>query len=295
MGNDQPSWTVGFHTASDGYRWCYRHYPVHAVPRAQVVCVHGIQSHAGWYAHSCSRLAAAGFEVSFLDRRGSGQNDAARGDTPSFRRLLDDIAEYVRIQRSQSTRPFFLLAISWGAKLAVGLIRRHPGLVDGLILVAPGFFPRVAPTMGERIGMLGARLVNPGRLFPVPLDEPQLFTATPRWLDFLRNDPLALRQATARFFVESVRLDWYLRFTATHITLPILTLLAEMDRIIDNSRTRAFLERFPVRDKTIIEYPGAHHTLEFEPDPEPFINDVIAWLDRHLALPVSDAQASKPA
>ena len=51
--------------------------------------MHGIQSHAGWYEHSCRRLSEVGFAVSFLDRRGSGQNTEGRGDTPSFRRLLD--------------------------------------------------------------------------------------------------------------------------------------------------------------------------------------------------------------
>src|SRR5258707_14607643 len=162
------------------------------VPRAHVVCVHGVQSHASWYGHSCSRLSAAGFEVSFLDRRGSGRNEAARGDTPSFRRLLDDIAEYLRDQRGRSERPLFLMAISWGAKLAAGLARRHPGLMDGLVLVAPGFFPRVAPTRRERLGILWARILDPRRLFPFPLNEPKFFTSTPRWMEFLRNEPLAL-------------------------------------------------------------------------------------------------------
>jgi alpha-beta hydrolase superfamily lysophospholipase len=170
----------------------------------------------------------------------------------------------------------------------VGLGHRHSGLTDGLVLVAPGFCPRVAPRLGERLAILAARVVNPQRLFPVPLNEPELFTATPRWQEFLRNDPLALRRATARFFVESVRLDWYVRFAVGHITMPTLTLLAEKDRIIDNARTRALLARFPARDNQIIEYPGAHHTLEFEPDPEPFICDIIAWLDRRMAQTPSD-------
>ena len=56
------------HTASDGYRFRYRRYDA-AAPRAQVVFVHGIQSHAGWYERSCTLLAQAGFTVTFLDRR----------------------------------------------------------------------------------------------------------------------------------------------------------------------------------------------------------------------------------
>ena len=41
-------------TAGDGYRWHYHHYAA-AEPRARVVCLHGIQSHSGWYQHSCRR------------------------------------------------------------------------------------------------------------------------------------------------------------------------------------------------------------------------------------------------
>ena len=80
------------HTASDGYRWQYRHYVPASTTRARVVCIHGIQSHGGWYEESCTELCHAGFNVSFLDRRGSGLNPEGRGDAPSFRRLVDDIA-----------------------------------------------------------------------------------------------------------------------------------------------------------------------------------------------------------
>ena len=70
------------HTAGDGYRWRYRHYPPTGESRARIVCVHGIQSHGGWYQGSCERLAQVGFEVYFLDRRGSGLNEIDRGESP---------------------------------------------------------------------------------------------------------------------------------------------------------------------------------------------------------------------
>ena len=243
--------------------------------------MHGIQSHAGWYEHSCQRLSAAGFAVSFLDRRGSGANGEARGDTPSFRRLLDDLAEFLRpLRQREPALPIFLAGISWGGKPVVALQRRHPGLCDGIALLCPGFRPQVGPSRKERLGILLSRLVSPRRLFPVPLSDPQLFTATPSRQQFIRDDPLSIRRATARFFVESVRLDLYLRFAVSHVRVPILLLLAERDRIIDNAKTRAFVERFPAADKEIHEYAGAHHTLEFEENPELFLADLLRWLER---------------
>jgi alpha-beta hydrolase superfamily lysophospholipase len=176
----------------------------------------------------------------------------------------------------------FLLAVSWGGKLAVALERRHPGLVDGLALLCPGFFPRVRPTLWQRLGILWSRLIRPSRLYPIPLNEPELFTATPRWLQYLREDPLSLHQATARFFVESVRLDGYLRFVPKYVHVPVLVLLAEKDRIIHNDKTRRFVDRLATADKELIEYPGAHHTLEFEPEPGRFISDLRGWLERKI-------------
>jgi alpha-beta hydrolase superfamily lysophospholipase len=184
------SHTLETHVAGDGYRWHYRRYSPPGSARARVVCIHGIQSHAGWYEHSCRRLAAAGYAVSFLDRRGAGANPEGRGDTPGFRRLLDDLAEFLRAPPSdEAGLPTFLLAISWGGKPAVALQKRHPGLVDGLALLCPGFCPIVGPGRRERLAILWARLTSPSRLFPIPLSDPQLFTATPRLTD--RGVPIA--------------------------------------------------------------------------------------------------------
>lgn len=269
--------TIDEYTTSDGYRSRFRRYePATSPARGEIVCIHGVQSHGGWYEHSCTRLSQAGFRVTFLDRRGSGLNDRDRGDTPGFGRLLDDLAEFVEPLRP----PVFLAAISWGGKLGVALQRRHPGLVAGLALLCPGFFPRVQHSLAEKIGIGWSSFFRPRRRFRIPLNEPELFTANPRWQEFLRQDSLRLHDATARFFVESVRLDRYLRRAPEHVRVPVLLLLAEKDRIIDNARTRSFVDRFASGDKEVIEYAGAHHTLEFEPDPDRYINDMVAWLDR---------------
>jgi alpha-beta hydrolase superfamily lysophospholipase len=179
----------------------------------------------------------------------------------------------------------FLVGISWGGKLAAALQWRHPGLVDGLALLCPGFCSKVRPPFGQRAQILWSRLVAPRRLFPVPLSDPALFTAAPRWQQFIRDDPLALRQATARLLVESVRLDGYLRFVPGAVRVPVLLLLAEHDRIIDNAATRRYVARFASPDKEIIEYSGAHHTLEFEPDPDRHLTDLLRWLERRAGAP----------
>lgn len=288
MGDIPATWTTSEFKTSDGYVLKVRRYAAAGIVKGEIVALHGVQSHAGWYEFSSTYLSQRGYNVSFLDRRGSGANIEMRGDCPSFRRLVDDVADYLAsVPRAISREkmvvpvPVFLSSVSWGGKIAVALERRHPGLVDGLILLCPGFFPKIHPPLGERIHTFFARLIRPKMLFPIPLNDPELFTSTPRWLDFLRGDPLSLHQATARFMIESARLDAYLRFTPKYVHVPTLVLLAEQDRIINNAKTREFIERFATDDKTVREIAGAHHTLEFEPDPTIFLVEVLSWLDRH--------------
>jgi alpha-beta hydrolase superfamily lysophospholipase len=273
--------TVHTFRSSDGYVWYYRRYAAVGRPRGIVVLLHGIRSHGGWYGRSSQALAQAGYEVVFLDRRGSGLNTAHRGDSPTFRRLLDDGVEFVmECRRSRPWLPIHLAGISWGGKLAVGLPYRKPGLIHSLVLLCPGLVPKVSPTIGQRLAISRARVLNPTRRFPIPLNEPELFTASPMAQQFIESDRHGLRQATARFLFSSVSLDWYLKRAVKRVSVPTLLMLAEHDRIIDNAGTRQMVLAFASHRKTLIEYPGAHHTLEFEPDGHPFLRDWLRWLDK---------------
>ena len=159
-----------------------------------------------------------------------------------------------------------MVAISWGGKIGAGLCYRFPDLLDGLALLAPGFCPRIRPPLAERLAIAPAALVSPTKRFPIPLSDPALFTATPHWQKFIAEDVLSLREATARFLVESIKFDVYLSGAPRHVEVPVLLQLAGEDRIIDNAQMRRYIERFATPRTEIIEYEAAHHTLEFEPE-----------------------------
>ena len=57
------AYTLEEFTAGDGYRWRYRRYAPEGTVRGEIVFLHGIQSHGGWYEYSCPQLARAGYGV----------------------------------------------------------------------------------------------------------------------------------------------------------------------------------------------------------------------------------------
>jgi alpha-beta hydrolase superfamily lysophospholipase len=276
------------YTASDGYRLHYRHWEPEAGPKARIVALHGIQSHSGWFTYSSRRLCEAGFEVLFLDRRGSGMNEPARGDAASDAQLVDDVTQMLvrvgeRSGASDSRRPVILLGMSWGGKLAAVTAARSPDLVDQLVLLYPGLCAHVHTRWDQNLWLaMASRLGMRGRRIRVPLDDAALFTGDRVWQDFIRTDPLALRDVSVSFLLANRRLDRALPQLPAVIRCPLLAMLAGRDEITDNEATKRYLSKFTASRSTVIEYPAARHTLEFEPDREKFVNDLVGWLQGQL-------------
>ena len=101
----------------------------------------------------------------------------------------------------------------------------------------------------------------------IPLRSPALFTDNPTWREFISQDPLTLRKVTWRFAREDRQLTRYAQQAAPYLHMPLLLMLAGRDRIVDNRRTRGFFHSTGSESRTLIEYPHAAHTLEFEQEP----------------------------
>lgn len=270
---------IEFYHAAGGRRLAVRVWRGKEAARGRVIFLHGITSHGGWYNRSCEYLAAAGLEVHFLDRRGSGLNVDSPGDVESWQTWIDDVAIYLRKDAEGIALPApVLCGISWGGKLAVALARQHPELLSGLGLICPGMFSHQEPGLAKRAALalrLPARFAQ--RRVAIPLGDPALFIENRRGQAFVATDPLSLRSITLRFAQADRRLTRYARQAAPYLHLPMLLMLAGRDRIVASRRTRAFFNRTSGH-KTLIEYPNATHTLEFEPDPTFYFRDLANWI-----------------
>jgi alpha-beta hydrolase superfamily lysophospholipase len=265
--------------ASDGVelhylRWSSGQSP----PWAVVIFLHGIASHGGWFAKTGADLDKQGVAIYAPDRRGSGRSSGPRGHLDRYERALDDVGEVVRLVAAEHTgTPLFLAASSWAAKLAIVYAASRPAPLRGLLLLGPGLLPRVSLPPWRRVRVVAGHIVTPTAHLPIPL-TPELYTTNPPYLDFIRADPLRLLDATAQFFWETARLDRRRRRASAAMNLPLLVLQGENDAMMDVPGTRRWFSRLGVEDKTYRAYPGAGHTLDFEPDRTRYLADVLGWL-----------------
>ena len=175
-----------------------------------------------------------------------------------------------------------LAASSWAAKLAVVYAAQRPAPLSGLLLLGPGLTAEVKLSAARQARVVVGHLVAPMAYLPIPL-TPEQSTANPPYQALIRADPLRRLEATAQFFWETARLDRQRRRASARLRLPLLLLQGEADKLIDVPKTRGWFARLGVQDKTYRAYPGAGHTLDFEPDRTRYLADLLGWLSARAA------------
>lgn len=273
----------------DGYETSvYVHAARGASRQAPVLYVHGIQSHPGWFVASASALAGRGHPVYQVTRRGSGDNVTARGHAESAKQLLRDVhgAVCFALDHAGADR-LHLLGVSWGGKLLAAYAACCPdaGKIASLTMVAPGFASKVTLGWPVKLAVGLALVCCPGTSFAIPLDDPAMFTDNDAMREYLRGDGLALHRATARFLFASRRLDRLLQAAPRgSIAAATSLLLASRDSIIDNAATETAVQRL-CADRCVVRQLDGAHMLEFEPDPKPFHDALLAAMQRAVYDP----------
>lgn len=265
-------------TLPDGYD-AYARYWSSDRPIGAVLHIHGIQSHCGWYTETARALNAAGFAVLQPDRRGSGHNDRDRGHADSAQQLIDDgLACAGRLAQLSGIAKLHLIGVSWGGKLVAAMHTSDPGVAASLSLVAPGIHPIVDVSATEKFKIGWSMVSNPTKHYDIPLNDPELFTDKPEWIEFLKSDDKQIHQATAGFFLASRRMDKIVARLPQSPAVPIRVFLARHERIIDNDKTRAFVDSLPWPARQVTQYDRSRHTLEFGDDRDRYIADLTSWL-----------------
>jgi alpha-beta hydrolase superfamily lysophospholipase len=272
--------TIHWLESSDGEELPYRYFPADpAARRGSLVYLHGIQSHGAWYTDTAAELARRGYSVYLPDRRGSGISKGPRGYFGPYRQLVEDVAGFVELaQRDEDGAPAFLVGGCWGARPAVAYALQSQDELAGLALVCPALKAQVDLSPKHKLQVGLGRVADEHRKIPVPL-TPELFTRNPKYLEFIRNDPLSLHEVTARFFFETAIWDRYL-LRQTRLELPLLLQQAGDDRIIDRGTVREWFGRQATSDKEYVLYPEFGHILDFEDERQRYWDDLANWLDR---------------
>jgi alpha-beta hydrolase superfamily lysophospholipase len=157
----------------------------------------------------------------------------------------------------------------------------RPARVASLVLATPGLYTLADLSPGEKLQVLWTVFMRRSVRVPVPM-SPEQFSELEPFVEFVRQDPLALRTVPARLLYEVRRARRRLPSASDALRAPLLVAMAGDDPISDNRRNRRLFDRVTTQ-KEVREYSGARHILEWSKQREAFLNDLCAWFERREA------------
>ncbi|HEY3061226.1 MAG TPA: alpha/beta fold hydrolase [Chloroflexota bacterium] len=260
-----------------GYAWR------HPTPTAALVLVHGLQSHAGWFADAAEVLFDRGLAVYALDRRGSGSSVATRGDIARYTDWFEEVGAMVRLAGAEYPNvPVHLVGHCFGANIALGsILNGDASAVQSLIMLTPGFYVLPDYTTREKLGIAASAFVAPTRRFRVPQDD-ALFSRDPDVLAWIGADQLGARSLTARSLWQINKMLGVLRRGTGDLRVPLLVFEAAHDRLSDNVRNRALLSRALGEGCRWATF-DAEHFLLAESCRDEVLDTLVAWVAKQEA------------
>lgn len=246
--------------------------------RAIVAIVHGYADHGKRYAAVQEAWAKKGIGSIAIDLRGHGRAEGTRGYCDRFDQFVDDVDELTKlVNQTFPNKPAFLFGHSFGGLVTPTLLRRSPGQYRGLLLSNPYFkLALQVPFVKVLAGKIASRIV-PKFGIPTGLGGEAL-THDKKLAAAYDKDPLVFKNATARWFTETVKAQAAALANASKLTLPLYVALGTGDPVVDCAGGRAFYESASSKDKTKREYEGLLHEILNEPE-WPSIADAMAeWV-----------------
>ncbi|HTL37127.1 MAG TPA: alpha/beta fold hydrolase [Kofleriaceae bacterium] len=233
-----------------------------ARPAAVAFYVHGTQSHAGWLFETGPALAERSITLYVLDRRGSGRSEGPRGDAASCESWVDDHAAALAVVRARhGALPLTIIGQSMGAPIAALLAARDLASHDAVLFSAPALDNLHATRPPERLEQIRANAGPELHDITTPLEA---FTRDPRYLDFMRADPLRQVQMSSRFFASWIDAEAQCRELAAGVLArPSALLQPRVDRVVHADAARAMFDRLTNGRAITIQLPTEDHYLEF--------------------------------
>jgi alpha-beta hydrolase superfamily lysophospholipase len=251
-------------------------------PRALMILLHGLGSHAGNFVKVGEFLAERGIATFIPDMRGFGHYSGLKGHVMNFDEYIEDIQNLVmQVKDRYLNKITYLFGASLGGLNAIRYIIRYPRTVDGLILQCPAVSQSLDIGIGKRIAASVLSILNFKRYFTSDIDYANA-SRNPETVKRYETDPLRFERVTARFGNQALRAMKDAFHSAPRIMMPVLIQQAGDDKLVKPESSKQFFDNIASADKTWKLYEGLYHVIHEEPEREQVLGDLYNWLDTRL-------------
>ncbi len=256
----------------------YQYWEPDTAATALLLVVHGAGEHSVRYSKFADFFTRKGFVVAALDHPGHGRSDGTPGFIPQFSDYVDAVEIFHKqVCTDFPSLPQILIGHSMGGLISTHFLLRAQNAFVGCALSAPLIKTELEP------GVIQSALVNLLAVIAPKTGilqiEADAVSRDPEVVADYLADPLVHHgKITARKMRELLRAMNTAQAQAARITLPMLIMHGDADRLTAPAGSRFLHHAISSEFNTLKIYPWLFHELFHEPEKEQVFEDLYNWI-----------------
>ena len=255
-----------------------------STPKAVIILAHGYDEHSGRYGYFADHCVNNGFAIYALDHWGHGKSSGKNGFVPDFSVYHDGLdALIAHLPADNRALPLILVGHSLGGLIAATYLLKNQSRFAAAVLSGPAIKPTEQPSL--LMTWLSKFLSKAAPEMGVLALDANGISRDPKVVEDYLADPLVSgSKISARLAAEMMANMELIQSEAVKITIPILLLHGEKDRLTAPEGSVFLHERVGSQKKMLKIYPGLFHEIFNEPEKDAVLKDMIEWIESAVTL-----------
>jgi acylglycerol lipase len=253
-------------------------------PKGVVCLIHGLGDHIGRFEHVGRAFNDAGYCLGGFDLRGHGRTLGRRGHVPSLNAVMQDIRQFIELQKTNHPDlPFFLYGHSFGGLLTLAYAIQYGDELNGVIVTGAALRSPILEHKSKVILVKLLGLLLPEMTISTGLDS-AMISRDRDVVQIYVNDPLVHDKTSLGLAGAGLNAITLCFARAKELKPPLLIMHGTADKITypEGSKEFAMLVSEVNKDVTLKLWDGLYHELHNEPEQAEVFKAVTEWLDKHL-------------
>ncbi len=245
-----------------------------------VIClVHGLGEHINRYEHVASFFNEKGYQFYGNDHYGHGQSGGARGHTPSYDGLLDEVDTLIDIAKNENPNlPIYLYGHSMGGNIALNyLFLRHPNIAGVIATASAIQLPNPPSAALLAVGKL-MRKIYPKFAQPNGL-ELKYLSNDQSVIDAYVADELVHNKVSSELGLALIERGHWLVESNRKTNIPLLLMHGAEDGITSPEGT-VELSKMTEGDVSLKIWKDMYHEIHNEIDKQAVLGYILNWIEK---------------
>ena len=245
-----------------------------------VIClVHGLGEHINRYEHVASFFNEKGYQFYGNDHYGHGQSGGARGHTPSYDGLLDEVDTLIDIAKNENPNlPIYLYGHSLGGNIVLNyLFLRHPNIAGVIATASAIQLPNPPSAALLAVGKL-MRKIYPKFAQPNGL-ELKYLSNDQSVIDAYVADELVHNKVSSELGLALIERGHWLVESNRKTNIPLLLMHGAEDGITSPEGT-VELSKMTEGDVSLKIWKDMYHEIHNEIDKQAVLDYILNWIEK---------------